>query len=152
MHAACRDTPVPGDTFTCKEQAAFGKCGASWMKGYCDVSCRRCGAGTPAGPPAAPRPSAPVASIPNDRGVHRCRPLSPHPSRASIVLLCSILFIGVYHSDWAQLKPPPSPTNTHRDLPTLLRGFMLKPNQTLVLFFRQQSWCVGHQSDLPLWK
>ena len=34
------DNDVPPDTiYTCRQQAAFGKCGASWMDGHCCQSC-----------------------------------------------------------------------------------------------------------------
>merc|ERR1712072_1470272 len=34
------DTPPPNTKFTCAQQAAWGKCDKSWMKGKC---CRSCG-------------------------------------------------------------------------------------------------------------
>merc|ERR1719321_308077 len=34
------DTPPPNTKFTCAQQAAWGKCSKSWMKGKC---CRSCG-------------------------------------------------------------------------------------------------------------
>lgn len=40
---ACIDEPVPGDSYTCAEQAGWGKCDEPWMEGYCDLSCGRCG-------------------------------------------------------------------------------------------------------------
>jgi hypothetical protein len=39
----CIDTPCPGDSHTCAEQAAWGNCGADWMQGRCAKSCNRCG-------------------------------------------------------------------------------------------------------------
>jgi hypothetical protein len=38
----CADVPPPTSGFTCAQQAGFGKCGADFMVGYCDLSCRRC--------------------------------------------------------------------------------------------------------------
>ena len=39
----CIDEPVPGDSYTCAQQAGWGKCDEPWMEGYCDLSCGRCG-------------------------------------------------------------------------------------------------------------
>mgnify|MGYP006062577217 CR=1 FL=1 len=39
--ATCSDVP-PDDNYTCEEQAAWGKCSSSWMKGYCCKSCFDC--------------------------------------------------------------------------------------------------------------
>ncbi len=38
----CADNP-PDDRYTCEEQATWSKCGEPWMKGYCNLSCGRCG-------------------------------------------------------------------------------------------------------------
>lgn len=47
IHSAggCTDVKPPTSGFTCEQQAGFGKCGADFMQGYCDLSCRRCTAG-----------------------------------------------------------------------------------------------------------
>jgi len=37
----CSDVP-PSDDYSCAQQAAWGKCNASWMVGHCDKSCGRC--------------------------------------------------------------------------------------------------------------
>lgn len=42
---ACSDAPPPGSTATCAQQAAWGKCGAAWMGGFCRASCGGCGGG-----------------------------------------------------------------------------------------------------------
>lgn len=52
---SCEDQPPPGSSFPCTQQAAFGKCDASWMQGFCLQSCNRC----PGAPPAPPSPAAP---------------------------------------------------------------------------------------------
>ena len=41
VRAACVDVSVPG-SYTCAQQRDFGKCGADFMVGFCDVSCGRC--------------------------------------------------------------------------------------------------------------
>ena len=46
---ACCDYPPPGSKHTCAEESGFGKCGESWMDGYCDLSCGRCGKTLPKG-------------------------------------------------------------------------------------------------------
>lgn len=38
---ACTNIP-PDSTYTCAQQAGWGKCGESWMQGYCNQSCGRC--------------------------------------------------------------------------------------------------------------
>lgn len=38
----CSDTPPSGSSYSCAQQAGFGKCGESWMKGFCNKSCNRC--------------------------------------------------------------------------------------------------------------
>ncbi len=38
----CTDTP-PDARYTCAQQVSWGKCGESFMQGYCDRSCGRCG-------------------------------------------------------------------------------------------------------------
>lgn len=42
----CADTPPPGTTNTCAEQAGWGKCSESWLSGYCLKSCSKCGTTT----------------------------------------------------------------------------------------------------------
>ena len=37
----CTNNP-PSQAHTCEQQAAWGKCGESWMSGYCNKSCGRC--------------------------------------------------------------------------------------------------------------
>lgn len=37
----CSDVP-PSGGYTCQQQAGWGKCGESWMKGYCCQSCYAC--------------------------------------------------------------------------------------------------------------
>lgn len=39
---SCSDTPPPPGTYTCAQQAGWGKCGASFMRGYCCRSCHAC--------------------------------------------------------------------------------------------------------------
>ena len=41
----CQDNP-PDSSFTCEQQASWGKCGETWMQGFCDYSCGRCHAHT----------------------------------------------------------------------------------------------------------
>ena len=36
----CDDAPT--STYSCQQQAAWGKCGEAWMSGFCDFSCGRC--------------------------------------------------------------------------------------------------------------
>ena len=52
----CVDEPVPGDSYTCAEQAGWGKCDEEWMRGYCNLSCARCGdlVGADCGMPGVP--------------------------------------------------------------------------------------------------
>ncbi|AUX47818.1 uncharacterized protein SOCE26_093420 [Sorangium cellulosum] len=38
----CTDTP-PDSRYTCAQQAGWGKCSETWMRGFCDRSCGRCG-------------------------------------------------------------------------------------------------------------
>ncbi|PAV65292.1 hypothetical protein WR25_13032 [Diploscapter pachys] len=40
--SGCTDVP-PDGSYTCQQQAGFGKCNESWMQGHCDLSCGRCG-------------------------------------------------------------------------------------------------------------
>ena len=42
--ASCADekSPVDKSSYSCKEQADFGKCSESWMDGYCLASCGKC--------------------------------------------------------------------------------------------------------------
>lgn len=51
----CVDEPVPGDSYTCEDQAGWGKCDEEWMIGYCNLSCGRCGelVGSDCGAPGA---------------------------------------------------------------------------------------------------
>ena len=42
----CADSPPPGSTNTCAEQAGWGKCSESWLSGYCLKSCGKCGTTT----------------------------------------------------------------------------------------------------------
>ncbi len=37
-------TPPSEPRYTCQQQAEWGKCSESWMQGYCNISCGRCGA------------------------------------------------------------------------------------------------------------
>jgi hypothetical protein len=66
----CTDVP-PDATFTCSEQAGWGKCGEAWMLNSCNASCGRC---TPAmatdpavepPPPFEPIPGAVPPVTPN---------------------------------------------------------------------------------------
>ncbi|MFC1643033.1 endo-1,4-beta-glucanase [Myxococcota bacterium] len=41
----CDDVYPYEDGYTCEEQASWGKCDESWLLGYCDYSCGRCGEG-----------------------------------------------------------------------------------------------------------
>ena len=38
----CCDDAPPTSTYSCQQQAAWGKCGEAWMAGFCDFSCGRC--------------------------------------------------------------------------------------------------------------
>ena len=38
----CCDVSPPASTYSCEQQAAWGKCGEPWMSGFCDLSCGRC--------------------------------------------------------------------------------------------------------------
>lgn len=49
---ACEDVYPFMDGFTCAEQASWGKCNETWLQGYCNASCNRCGGG-----PIDPAPS-----------------------------------------------------------------------------------------------
>merc|ERR1719221_1615945 len=54
---SCSDV-APDNVYTCQEQAEFGKCGKSWMQGWCCETCFGCsgnGCGSPT--PPAPTPS-----------------------------------------------------------------------------------------------
>ena len=35
------DATPPGSQYSCSQQASWGKCGESWMQGYCNSSCGR---------------------------------------------------------------------------------------------------------------
>ncbi len=37
----CSDVP-PDDRYSCAQQAGWGKCNETWMRGHCDSSCGRC--------------------------------------------------------------------------------------------------------------
>ena len=39
----CCDTQPPSSVYSCEEEKNFGKCGESWMQGYCAFTCGRCG-------------------------------------------------------------------------------------------------------------
>jgi mannan endo-1,4-beta-mannosidase len=39
---SCSDKPPPPGSFTCAQQASWGKCGESFMKGFCCRSCHSC--------------------------------------------------------------------------------------------------------------
>ncbi|KAK9867754.1 hypothetical protein WJX84_004352 [Apatococcus fuscideae] len=39
--SACPDTP-PNNSYSCAAQKSFGKCGQSWMSGYCKLTCGQC--------------------------------------------------------------------------------------------------------------
>jgi alpha-galactosidase len=41
----CEDVYPFTDGFTCAQQAGFGKCNESWLLGFCNMSCNRCGEG-----------------------------------------------------------------------------------------------------------
>jgi len=41
----CTDDEPPGTAHSCAQQKAWGKCGASWMKGYCCQTCHECQGG-----------------------------------------------------------------------------------------------------------
>ena len=45
----CVDEYPFNDGYTCEEQASFGKCNESWLLGYCQLSCNRCGEAPDAG-------------------------------------------------------------------------------------------------------
>ena len=48
---SCQDVAPPGSPYSCAQQAGWGKCGESWMKGYCNSSCKRCPLCTDVAPP-----------------------------------------------------------------------------------------------------
>ena len=40
---ACPDVPPPGPPYySCAQQVGWGKCGETWMRGYCKRSCGKC--------------------------------------------------------------------------------------------------------------
>ena len=43
VKGGCRDVPVPYSDFSCAQQKGWGKCGEYFMRGYCDLTCGRCG-------------------------------------------------------------------------------------------------------------
>jgi len=54
--SVCIDELPPGATYySCSQQASFGKCNESWMKGYCLNSCNKCGGAAQAGERASGR-------------------------------------------------------------------------------------------------
>lgn len=69
---ACTDIP-PDATFTCSEQAGWGKCGEAWMQNSCNASCGRCSA-APAAPVAQPT-DQPGSVLPLPDGV---QPVTPN--------------------------------------------------------------------------
>ncbi|HTV19086.1 MAG TPA: glycosyl hydrolase [Polyangiaceae bacterium] len=84
--AECTDV-APDATFTCVEQAGWGKCGEAWMQDRCNASCGRCvpGGVTPPSdavppdtvPPDAVPPDAVPPVIPLPAGV---APVTPNAS------------------------------------------------------------------------
>jgi hypothetical protein len=59
----CTDVRPPGSQqYTCAQQKGWGKCGESWMKGYCKVTCNTCGASAPA-PATKPAASGGSSSL-----------------------------------------------------------------------------------------
>lgn len=41
--AACNNNPPPGSPqYSCEQQKVWGKCGESWMRGYCETTCGTC--------------------------------------------------------------------------------------------------------------
>ena len=60
--AACADVPPPPGQYTCAQQKGWGKCGASFMVGYCLVTCGTCPA---ASPQSASAPAATVQPAPS---------------------------------------------------------------------------------------
>ena len=60
---SCQDVPPPGSSpYSCAQQAGWGKCGESWMKGYCNSSCKRCPLCTDVAPPGTSYTCAQQAS------------------------------------------------------------------------------------------
>ena len=62
----CSDLTPPGSghQYTCAQQKSWGKCSASFMKGYCCQTCHNCqgpgcGSGPPSPSPPSPRPPGP---------------------------------------------------------------------------------------------
>jgi len=45
VSGACTDTRPPGNSYTCAQQKEWGKCGESWMQGYCKATCGTCSTG-----------------------------------------------------------------------------------------------------------
>ena len=76
--AGCADVP-PSGSFTCGQQAAWGKCGADFMiaGGFCAATCGRCGGGAPGN----------AVRVTADPGAHRCG----QPGSCCIVLCCRAL-------------------------------------------------------------
>jgi hypothetical protein len=64
--ADCTDDIPPDGTHSCRQQALWGKCSQSWMKGFCCMSCRL--AALYSAPRAARRPSRPAPQKPKDLG------------------------------------------------------------------------------------
>ncbi len=40
--STCTDIPPAGSSYTCAQQAGWGKCNETWMQGFCNKSCGRC--------------------------------------------------------------------------------------------------------------
>ena len=38
----CCDVAPPASTYSCEQQATWGKCDEAWLAGFCDLSCGRC--------------------------------------------------------------------------------------------------------------
>ena len=78
--AACADVAPPPGQYSCAQQKGWGKCGASWMAGYCLVTCGTCKASTPA-PASASAPTATILAAPSagEGGYHAN--LSAHVSQ-----------------------------------------------------------------------
>ena len=62
--AACADVAPPPGQYTCAQQKGYGKCGASWMVGYCLVTCGTCASAT-SKPAQASAPTATVQPAPS---------------------------------------------------------------------------------------
>ncbi len=72
--STCTDV-APDETYTCEQQASWGKCNETWMQDFCDTSCGRC----------TPDSGGGEGGASSDCGV---LPVNPNASSAARNLLC----------------------------------------------------------------